>query len=171
MKKYFLFAIISLITAIGITSCAISYKLNGASIDYETTKTISFEYIPIKAAMVYAPLAVTFNDELQAKYANQTKLEQVKSDGDLQLSGAITGYSLAPQAVKQDAYAAETRLTIKVKIKFVNKKNKADNFDKEFTAYRDFDATQMITDVQDGLCEEMTKELVEQIFNATVANW
>lgn len=171
MKKNLFFAFISLITAIGITSCAISYKLNGASIDYESTKTISFEYIPIKAAMVYPPLAVTFNDELQAKYANQTKLEQVKTNGDLQLSGAITGYSLAPQAVKQDAYAAETRLTIKVKIKFVNKANKSDNFDKEFSAYRDFDATQMITDVQDGLCEEMVKELVEQIFNATVANW
>lgn len=171
MKKNLFFALISLITAIGITSCAISYKLNGASIDYESTKTISFEYIPIKAAMVYPPLAVTFNDELQAKYANQTKLEQVKTNGDLQLSGAITGYSLAPQAVKQDAYAAETRLTIKVKIKFVNKANKSDNFDKEFSAYRDFDATQMITDVQDGLCEEMVKELVEQIFNATVANW
>ena len=123
MKKNLIFAFISLITAIGITSCAISYKLNGASIDYESTKTISFEYIPIKAAMVYPPLAVTFNDELQAKYANQTKLEQVKTNGDLQLSGAITGYSLAPQAVKQDAYAAETRLTIKIKIKFVNKKN------------------------------------------------
>ena len=171
MKKILIFAFISLITAIGITSCAISYKLNGASIDYESTKTISFEYIPIKAAMVYPPLAVTFNDELQAKYANQTKLEQVKTNGDLQLSGAITGYSLAPQAVKQDAYAAETRLTIKVKIKCVNKANKSDNFDKEFSAYRDFDATQMITDVQDGLCEEMVKELVEQIFNATVANW
>lgn len=171
MKKNLFFAFISLITAIGITSCAISYKLNGASIDYETTKTISFERIPIKAAMVYAPLEVTFNDELQAKYANQTKLEQVRSDGDLQISGAITGYSLAPQAVKQDAYAAETRLTIKIKIKFVNKKNKTDNFEKEFSAYRDFDATQMITDVQDGLCEEMVKELVEQIFNATVANW
>ena len=171
MKKYFIFAIISLITAIGVTSCAISYKLNGASIDYDTTKTISFEYIPIKAAMVYAPLAVNFNDELQAKYANQTKLEQVKSNGDLQLSGAITGYTLTPQAVKQDAYAAETRLTIKIKIKFVNKNNKSDNFDKEFSAYRDFDATQLITDVQDGLCDEMIKEIVEQIFNATVANW
>lgn len=171
MKKFFLFAIISLITAIGVTSCAISYKLNGASIDYATTKTISFEYIPIKAAMVYAPLAVNFNDELQAKYANQTKLEQVRSDGDLQISGAITGYTLTPQAVKKDAYAAETRLTVKIKIKFVNKNNKTENFDKEFSAYRDFDATQMITDVQDGLCDEIIKEIVEQIFNATVANW
>lgn len=169
--KNIIFAFFSLITAIGITSCAISYKLNGASIDYDTTKTISFEYIPIKAAMVYAPLAVNFNDELQAKYANQTKLEQVKSNGDLQLSGAITGYSLSPLAVKQDAYAAETRLTIKIKIKFVNKNNKSENFDREFSAYRDFEATQLITDVQDGLCDEMIKELVEQIFNATVANW
>lgn len=171
MRKYFIFTIISLITALGVTSCAISYKLNGASIDYATTKTISFEYIPIKAAMVYAPLAVNFNDELQAKYANQTKLEQVRSDGDLQISGAITGYSLTPQAVKKDAYAAETRLTVKIKIKFVNKNNKTENFDKEFSAYRDFDATQMITDVQDGLCDEIIKEIVEQIFNATVANW
>lgn len=163
--------IISLFSFVCFTACSISYKLNGASIDYETTKTISFEYIPIKAAMVYAPLAVLFNDELQAKYANQTKLEQQKVDGDLQISGAITGYSLTPQAVKQDSYAAETRLTIKVKIKFVNKYNKAENFEKEFSAYRDFEATQMITDVQDGLCDEMVKELVEQIFNATVANW
>jgi len=170
-RKLFIFAVISLITAIGFTACSISYKLNGASIDYETTKTISFEYIPIKAALVYAPLAVNFNDELQAKFSNQTKLEQVRSDGDLQISGAITGYSLAPQAVKQDAYAAETRLTIRVKIKFVNKNNKTENFDKEFSAYRDFDATQMITDVQDGLSDEMIDELVEQIFNATVANW
>ena len=154
-----------------VTSCLISYKLNGASIDYALTKTISFETFPIKAPLVYAPLAVNFNDELTAKYANQTKLEQVRSDGDLQLSGAITGYSLTPQAVKADAYAAQTRLTIKVKVKFVNKHNSTENFEKDFSAYRDFDATLLLTDVLDGVCEEMVKELVEQIFNATVANW
>lgn len=165
------FILCCLVMAIGLWSCKITYKLNGASIDYETTKTISIEYIPIKAALVYAPLAVNFNDKLQSKYIDQTRLELQKVDGDLQLSGAITGYTLTPQAVKQDAYAAETRLTIKVKIKFVNKHNKTENFDKEFSAYRDFDASQLLTDVQDGLCDEMVDELVEQIFNATVANW
>ncbi|MCF0179881.1 MAG: LptE family protein [Bacteroidales bacterium] len=166
-----LFFVCSLFIVSLISSCTISYKLNGASIDYALTKTISFETFPIKAALVYAPLAVNFNDELTSKFASQTKLEQVKSDGDLQISGAITGYSLSPQAVKADAYAAQTRLTIKVKVKFVNQKNSTENFDKEFSAYRDFDATLLLTDVQDGLCEEMVKELVEQIFNATVANW
>lgn len=158
--------------AIGtLTACYPVYKLNGASIDYAVTKTISFENFPIKAALVYAPLAVNFNDALQDKYASQTRLSQVRQDGDLQLSGAITGYTLTPQAVKSDAYAAETRLTIKIKVKFVNKNNSTENFEKEFSAYRDFDATQLLTDVQDGLCEEMVKELVEEIFNATVANW
>lgn len=157
--------------AVGLASCTVSYKLNGASIDYTEIKTISFENFPIKAALVYAPLAVNFNDELQAKYASQTRLSQVRNDGDLQISGAITGYALTPQAVKSDAYAAETRLTIKVKVKFVNKKHSTENFEKEFSAYRDFDATRLLTDVQDDLCNEMIEELVESIFNATVANW
>ncbi len=152
-------------------SCIVTYKLNGASIDYATTKTISFENFPIKATLVYAPLAVNFNDELQAKFASQTRLSQVKKDGDLQLSGAITGYALSPQAVKSDAYASMTRLTIKVKVKFVSKPHPTENFEKEFSAYRDFEATQLLTDVQDDLCKEMIEELVEQIFNATVANW
>ena len=160
-----------LLMAVGLASCTVSYKLNGASIDYTEIKTISFESFPIKAALVYAPLAVNFNDELQAKYASQTRLSQVRNDGDMQISGAITGYALTPQAVKSDAYAAETRLTIKVKVKFVNKKHSTENFEKEFSAYRDFDATRLLTDVQDQLCTEMIEELVESIFNATVANW
>lgn len=160
-----------LLMAVGLASCTVSYKLNGASIDYTEIKTISFENFPIKAALVYAPLAVNFNDELQAKYASQTRLSQVRNDGDLQISGAIVGYALTPQAVKSDAYAAETRLTIKIKVKFVNKKHSTENFEKEFSAYRDFDATRLLTDVQDELCNEMIEELVESIFNATVANW
>lgn len=160
-----------LLMAVGLANCTVSYKLNGASIDYTEIKTISFENFPIKAALVYAPLAVNFNDELQAKYASQTRLSQVRNDGDLQISGAITGYALTPQAVKSDAYAAETRLTIKIKVKFVNKKHSTENFEKEFSAYRDFDATRLLTDVQDDLCNEMIEELVESIFNATVANW
>ncbi len=168
MLKVFFLYLASLLLFSG---CMISYKLNGASIDYTTTKTISFESFPIKTTLVYAPLAVNFNDELQAKFASQTRLSQVQKDGDLQIAGAIVGYSLSPQAVKSDAYAAMTRLTIKVKVKFVSKPHPTDNFEKEFSAYRDFDATQLLNDVQDDLCKEMIEELIEQIFNATVANW
>ena len=159
------------VSTVAFTSCSISYQLNGASIDYTTTHTISFDYIQNKAALVYAPLTILFNDELQKKYVNQTRLSQVDQDGDLQISGAITGYSLSNQAVNTDAYASITRLTIKVKIKFVNKNNKSENFEKEFSQFDDFDATQLLTDVQDDLCAELTEKLVDDIFNATVANW
>ena len=169
-KRLYL-VIVALVTSLMMSSCVVSYKLNGASIDYTTTKTISFEDFPIKATLVYAPLAVNFNNALQDKFASQTRLSQVRKDGDLQLSGAITGYSLAPQAVKSDAYAAETRLTIKIKVKFVCKPHPTQNFEKEFSAYRDFEATKVLTEVQDELCNEMIEEIIEQIFNATVANW
>ena len=100
-----------------------------------------------------------------------TTAPRIHRDGDLQISGAITGYSLSNQAVNTEAYATVTRLTIKVKIKFVNKNNKSENFEKEFSQYAEFDATQMLTDVQDDLCAELTEKLVDDIFNATVANW
>ena len=170
-RKTLAIVLLILSTAVCYTACTISYKLNGASIDYTKTRTISFEYIPIKAALVYAPLAITFNDKLQQKYVSETRLSQVQTDGDLQISGAITGYSLSDQAVGTDAYATVTRLTIKVKIKFVNKANKAENFEKEFSQYEDFDASRLLTEVQDDLCEQISEKLVEEIFNATVANW
>lgn len=170
MKRFYTLLLL-IVSTVCFHACTISYKLNGASIDYTTTHTISFEYIPIKAALVYAPLAITFNDKLQQKYVSQTRLSQVQTGGDLQISGAITGYSLSNQAINSDAYATVTRLTIKVKIKFVNKNNKSENFEKEFSQYEDFDASKLLTEVQDDLCDQITEKLVEDIFNATVANW
>ena len=95
----------------------------------------------------------------------------VKNNGDLELAGEITGYQLTPMAVQEDAFASETRLTMTVKIRFHN--NKVDGQDKEetFSAYRNFNSSQMLTDVQDQLIEELTKDIIDQIFNSTMANW
>lgn len=154
-----------------LVSCSISYKFNGASIDYTKTKTISIAEFPIKAQLVYPPLAIAFNEGLKDIYTRQTRLNFVKRNGDIDLEGEITRYDLTPQAVKQDAYAAETRLTIAVKVRYTNKANPDEDFDKSFSAYRDFSATELLTNVQDQLIEEIVQELSETIFNATVANW
>lgn len=160
----------SLIAAV-LVSCTISYKFNGASIDYNTTKTISVADFPIRAALVYPPLAPAFNEALQDIYTRQTRLSIVKRNGDLQVEGEITGYDLTPQAVKSDAYASQTRLTISVRIKYTDTKNPNFNVDQTFSAYRDFDSSLLLTQVQDELIGQITKELAELIFNATVANW
>ena len=154
-----------------LTSCTISYKFNGASINYNLIKTISVSEFPIRAALVYPPLSEVFTNALQNAYTRQTRLQMVNANGDLQIEGEITGYDLTPQAVGTDAYATQTRLTISVKVRFTNTKEPQYDFDRTFSAYQDFSSTQMLTDVQDELIETITEELVDLIFNATVANW
>lgn len=166
MKKFAACLIILLLS-----SCTISYKFNGASINYNLIKTISVSDFPIRAALVYPPLSEVFTNSLKDAYTQQTALQMVDVNGDLQVEGEITGYDLSPQAVGTDAYATMTRLTITVKVHFTNTKEPQYDFDRTFSAYQDFSSTQMLTDVQDGLIETITDELVDLIFNATVANW
>ena len=154
-----------------LSSCSISYKFNGASINYDTTKTISIANFPIKAALVYPPLEELFTNSLKNAYTRQTRLQIVNSNGDLQLEGENTNYDLTPQAVTENAYASQTRLTITVRVRFTNTKDPQFDLDQSFSGYKDFSSTQMLTDVQDELIQQITDELVDQIFNATVANW
>lgn len=141
---------LTILLLIILTSCTISYKFNGAAIDYNTTKTISVAEFPIRAALVYPPLGPAFNEALKDIYTRQTRLSMVKTGGDLQVEGEITGYDLSPQAVTEDAYASQTRLTISVKVRYTNTKNPNLNVDQTFRAYRDFSSSQMLTQVQIG---------------------
>lgn len=163
--------ILGVVLAIGVTSCRISYKLNGASLDYNVYKTIHVSDFPIRAALVYPPLQQMFENELLDYIERNTRLRTTDSNSDLEIEGEITGYQLTPQAVTEDAYASKTRLTISVRLKYINNKEDGKDLDQTFSAYRDFDASQMITDVQDELCQQICKELVDLIFNATLGNW
>lgn len=155
----------------GVISCTVSYKFNGASIDYTKVKTITITEFPNQSPLVYAPLSQVFTEKLKDAYVTQTRLKFVQQDGDLNLSGQITGYELTPQAVKQDAYASETRLKITVRVNFSNSTNSDEDFEKLYSAYRDFSNEQMITDVQDALIQEICYEIADLIYNDTVAKW
>ena len=154
-----------------LTGCIPSYKLNGSAINYDIYKTIDVGEFPIRAALVYPPLQQTFENELLNAVQRQTRLQEVDNNADLSMTGEITGYSLSPQSVGSDAYATETRLTITVRVKYTDAKNPSNNVDQTFSAYRDFSSSLMLTDVQDDLCNEISKELVDLIFNATLGNW
>jgi hypothetical protein len=157
-----------------LVACTISYKFNGSSINYDKVKSISITDFPIKSDYVYAPLATKFNEDLKDIFVRQTRLKLLKpsQNADLQIDGAITGYNQYNQAVSASGYASETKLTITVTVNFVNNSNHAEDFtNKQFSAFRTYDSSQLLTAVQDGLIAEMTKEITDQIFNATVANW
>ena len=121
---------------------------------------------------VYPPLQQTFENKLLDMIARQTRLRVIDStNSDLRMEGEITGYTLSPQAVKEDAYASQTRLTITVRVKYTNNKELGQDIDQTFSAYRDFSSTELLTDVQDELCNQICAELTDLIFNATLGNW
>lgn len=166
--KSIILSILLLCTA---QSCRINYTLNGAAIDYNVYKTISIADFPIRAALVYPPLQQTFENELLDYVIRNTRLKVVDTNADIELEGEITGYQLSPQAVTEDAYASQTRLTITVRVKYIDNKDDKKSKDQSFSAYRDFPASEMLTDVQDELCQQISKELVDLIFNATLGDW
>lgn len=152
--------------------CLPRYTLNGASIDYSVYRTISFGEFPIRAALVYPPLQQLFENRMADMIEQQTRLRVTDNvNADLRMEGEITGYSLSPQAVGEDAYASQTRLTITVRVKYINNRKPELSSDQTFSAYRDFSSSEMLTDVQDELCNQITKDLSDLIFNATLGNW
>ena len=162
---------ILLLCVVLLNACTISYKFNGASIDYSTTKTISIADFPNMAALVHPPLSNNLSDGIRDIFQRQTRLEQVRRGGNLELEGEITGYTLTPMAVAADSYASETKLTITVKVRFTNNVAPEESFEKTYTAYQTFDSSQMLVDVQDELCSTMITEIADQIYNDTVAKW
>lgn len=154
-----------------LAGCSVSYKFTGASIDYTTTKTIEIADFPLRSAYVWTPMHSMFNNELSDIYARQTKLQQVKRNGDLQLAGEIVEYSQFNKAVSADGYSNQTQLKMSVNVRFVNNKKHAYDFERRFSATAEYDASQQLTAVQEELVTQMIKDIVDQIFNATVANW
>ena len=166
MKKY-----LFLLSVIVLTACSVSYKFNGASIDYTKTKTIQIVDFPIRSNYVWGPMGPMFNNALKDEYANHTKLIQVKRNGDLILEGEITQYSQRNKAVSSEGHSNMTELSITVNVRFTNNANHNEDFERQFTSSKSYETTLSLNSVQEQLVRQMVEDLVDQIFNATVANW
>ena len=152
-------------------ACRIEYKFNGSNIDYTKVKTIEIENFPIRSAYVWSPMQSIFQNKLTDIFANQTRLKQVKRNGDLQLSGEITAFDQYNKGVSSEGYSSQVQLKMTVNVRFVNNKKHEEDFERQFSATTEYDASQQLTAVQEELVTQMTKDITEQIFNATVANW
>ena len=154
-----------------LTACSVSYKFKGASIDYAKTKTIQISDFPIRSSYVWGPMQSIFNNQLKDQYASHTRLSQVKRNGDMQLSGEIVSYEQRNKSVSSEGYSAQTELSMTVNVRFVNNANHNEDFEKRFSATSTYESTQSLNSVQEQLVTQMVKDITDQIFNATVANW
>lgn len=159
------------LAAVALVSCSVSYKFNGASIDYSKTKTIQIADFPIRSSYVWAPMGSIFNNELKDIFANNTRLIQVRNNGDLKIEGEITQYSQRNKAVTAEGTSAQAELSMTVNVRFTNNANHNEDFERQFTATTSFETTLSFTAVQEELVTQMIEDITDQIFNATVANW
>ncbi|MGN0058779.1 MAG: LptE family protein [Phocaeicola plebeius] len=155
-----------------LAACSVSYKFNGASINYDKVKTISFDNFPNRsAAFVWGPMETMFNTSLQDRYLRQTRLRQIKQGGDLELSGEITNYDAYNKGVGSDGYSTMAELRMTVNVRFTNNSNHSEDFERQFSASQEYNSSQSLASVQEDLVTKMINDIVDQVFNATVANW
>lgn len=166
MRKFLVLAALTL----SVCSCGI-YSFSGTSIQPDVN-TITIGYFEYRALKVNPSLSNELTEAIRTRFRRMTRLEQVDTDGDLGITGEVTGYTVAASAVAAGDVASKNRLTITVKVNFTNRKYPEDNFeDKNFSGYADYDSTLSLDAVEAGLTTEIVDKLVEDIFNATVAQW
>ena len=172
-RKYTVMAFLGVIILLGTQGCfTMSYTTSGASIP-ESAQTVSVSYFRNNAPLVNPGLSQELTDGLKDKFISQTRLSLVNGVGDLHFEGEITGYDTKPMAIKDGDVASENRLTVTIRVKYVNAKDPESkyDFDKTFSRYEDYDSSNDLSSVEDELTEKIVEQLVEDIFNESVVNW
>ncbi len=168
-----LFWIIKLLLAAtilaGLFSCGV-YSFTGASIPPQA-KTFSVSHFPNNAQMVQPTLSSRFTESLQDKFQKQTNLRLVSAGGDLHFEGSIINYATAPTAIGGDDRAALNRLTISVRVKFINELEPDNDFEQTFSRFWDYPSNRSLAEIEDEAINVITEALVEDIFNQAVVNW
>ena len=168
--KYLKTTLMLMCLALVAAGCGI-YSFSGTSIRPDV-HTITIEPVLNNAMKVNPSLANNLSEALKDKFKKLTSLEQVDMDGDLVLVVTVESYDVKAQGVAKDETPAQNRLTVTCKATFENIKHPEENFEKKsFAAYQDYDADLSLDEVEEALCDDIIETLVEDIFNASVAQW
>ncbi|MDR1584718.1 MAG: LPS assembly lipoprotein LptE [Prevotellaceae bacterium] len=164
--------LLALFAVIMFAACTVSYKFNAGMIDYTKIKSISIADFPNMAeGSMYPMLSQEFSEAVRDIFTRQTRLQILRTGGDMHLEGEITGYLLTPMAISADSYSSETKLTLTVKIRFSNNKQPEEDFEKSYSAYQSFSSNQMLNDIQAELLKTIMTEICENIYNDTAGKW
>jgi len=166
-----------LVLSVTINACKISYNFTGSSISPDV-KTVFVDFFTNRARVVNPMLSQNFTEKMKDKFVNETGLSMVSKEreqGDLEFSGEITGYEVRPLSIQQSEqgrdFASMNRLTITVKVVFTNNKNHEQDFNTSFSAYKDWESTRSLNEVENDLNEIIIGQLVDDIFSKSLANW
>ena len=157
-----------------LNACKIGYSFTGASISPEV-KTVFVDFFANRSRVVNPMLSQTFTEKMKDKFVNETGLSMEREQGDLEFGGEITGYEVRPLSVQQSEqgrdFASMNRLTVTVKVVFTNNKDHEQDFNTSFSAYYDWESSRSLNEVENDAVDVIVEQLVDDIFNKSVANW
>jgi len=163
-----------LVMVVIVNACKINYSFTGASIS-PAVKTVYIDFFTNRARVVNPMLSQTFTEAMKDKFVNETGLSMEREQGDLEFSGEITGYEVRPLSVQQSDqgrdFASMNRLTVTVKVVFTNNKDHEQDFNTTFSAYYDWESTRSLNEVESAAVDVIVEQLIDDIFNKSVANW
>ncbi|MGB0423215.1 MAG: LptE family protein [Flavobacteriales bacterium] len=134
-------------------------------------KSFSVDYFKPQTPLASPELAQNFTEALKDLILRQSTLSLEEREGELQFSGMITSYTITPVSVQDGETASVNRLTVGVKVKYVNTLDKNLNFDKTFSKFTDYDASEDLFGIETELMEDLNDQLTQEIFNASLGNW
>lgn len=157
---------------------AVAFTFNGCKY-YNFTGTgeinadsFQVNYFQNNAEIVEPGIELTFTRRLQDLIQNQTNLSLTNSDGDLIYEGEITQYRISPMTATADQRAAQNRLSITVNVRFTNRNNEEDDFEKPFSFFYDFNGDALPTgSTLTAALDEIFERITQDIFNESLAKW
>jgi len=152
-----------------IVSCNI-YSFNGASIPVGSS-SVKITTFTNNTSNSIPNLQQILSEKLRDIFLEQTNLNLINEDADLNFIGSIENYEIKPISLKANETTSQNRLSITVKVKYINNVSDQYNYETSFTRYSDFDGLSNLNDVEIELVELITDQLVEDIFNKAVINW
>ena len=170
------FSLICLVASLGILANCGIYSFTGASISPDV-KTISIQTFYNNAPLGPSNMSVLFTESIKDYFQQNTSLELADNNGDLQIDGYITNYTITPVSATSSGQndgvdvSALSRITITVSATYVNLKDPTFDFDKSFSFFKDYDNEIDLSANEESFVEEIFDQIILDIFNASVANW
>jgi hypothetical protein len=139
--------------------------------DVGDARTMSVELFQARAPLATPNSAQVVTETVRDLLLAQSPLKLARTDGDVQYSGALTGYDVQPVSIQANETAALNRLTITVAVTYVNTLDPKKNAEFSVSRFADYNSAQDLVSVEEQLVAEIGKQLAQDIFDRTIGSW
>ena len=146
------------------------YSFSGISIDPDV-KTYYVHPFTDNTDNSLPNLAQNMGESLKEKIRTESRLIFTEYEPDLEFKGVIVNYKISSEAPRPGEITAINRLTIVTAIEYIDNKDSEKTWKRNFQFFYDFPSDTDFTSVQDQAIETITKQIMEDVFNAAFTNW